>query len=184
LGDALCRSGERKGNTSILDAARWVAARALARTPALECLPNSRRALDGLKDYEEPVAIEVPAEDLRFMTMTPGGENPRPEIEPARCHVGVRIKRSSPATQPIQSLLSQFFLLETLDVIGVREPSDHRRNAFGARHFQPHVTLIRPDNGLGRDLKEIGTAFRAALEGIRFDRFVVKCRSHAVEDRS
>lgn len=139
---------------------------------------HARRALDGPTNYEESVAIEVPAEDLRFMAMTPGGENPRPEIDPARCHVGVRVKRSSSATQRIRAFRSRFFPLETLDVIGVGQPSDHKRNAFGARHFQPHVTLIRPNNGLNRDLKEIGTAFRSALAAIRFDRFVVKCRSN------
>jgi hypothetical protein len=112
------------------------------------------------------------------MAMTPGGENQRPEIDPARCHIGVRVRRSSAATQPIHALRSRFFRFETLDVIGVRRPSDHVRNAFGARHFQPHVTLIRPHNGLNRDLKVIGTAFRAALAGIKFDRFVIKCRSN------
>ena len=139
---------------------------------------HARRALDGLTDSEERVAIEVSAEDLRFMAMAPGGENPKPEIDPTRCHVGVRVKRSSPATQAIHAFRSRFFPLETLDVIGVRKPSSPVRNAFGARHFQPHVTLIRPHNGLNPDLKEIGSAFRAALVGIKFDRFVVKCRSN------
>lgn len=139
---------------------------------------HARRPLNGLMDTEEPVAIEVAADDLRFMAMTPGGENPRPEIDPAQCHVGVRVRRSSPATQVIHALRSRFFPLETLDVIGVRKPSSHVRNAFGARHFQPHVTLIRPQNGLNSDLKEIGTACRAAVAGIQFDRFVVRCRSN------
>lgn len=139
---------------------------------------HARRALDGLTDSEEPVAIEVAAEDLRFMAMTPGGENPRPEIDPTRCHVGVRVRRNSSATQKIHSLRSRFFPLETLDVIGVRRPSSHVRNAFGARHFQPHITLIRPNNGLNPDLKEIGTAFRATLAGIKFDRFTVRYRSN------
>jgi hypothetical protein len=138
---------------------------------------HARRALDGLTDSEEPVAIEVPAEDLRFMAMTPGGENPRPEIDPARCHVGVRVKRSSSTTEAIRAFRSRFYPLETMDAIGVRRPSNHVRNAFGARHFQPHVTLIRPNNGLNCDLKEIGAAFRIALVGIKFDRLVVRCRS-------
>ncbi len=137
---------------------------------------HARRALEGLTDYGEPVEIEVAAEDLRFMAMTPGGENPRPEIDPARCNVGVRVKRTSPTIQAIRSLRSRFYPLESMDVIGVRQPSNHKRNAFGARHFQPHITLIRPNNGLDRDLKEIGSAFRAAVGGLRFDQFVVKCR--------
>ncbi|WP_271618937.1 hypothetical protein [Bradyrhizobium sp. CCBAU 51745] len=111
---------------------------------------HARRAIPGLKDCEEPITIEVPSEDLRFMAMAPGGENPRPEIDPARCHVGVRIRRTSTATGAIRALRARFYPLETLDVIGVRQPSNHQRNAFGARHFQPHVTLIRPNNGLNQ----------------------------------
>lgn len=138
---------------------------------------HARRALAGLTDCEEPVALEIPAEDLRFMAMAPGGENPRPEIDPSRSHIGVRIRRTSSATEAIRGFRARFYPLETLDVVGIRRPSSHRRNAFGARHFQPHITLVRPNNGLDRDLKLIGTAFRAAIRGIRFDRFVVRYRS-------
>src|SRR4051812_38802902 len=70
---------------------------------------HARRAIHGLTDHEEPVAIEVAAEDLRFMAMMPGGENPRPEIDPARCHIGVRVRLSSAATQPIHAFRSRFF---------------------------------------------------------------------------
>ncbi|WP_156944900.1 hypothetical protein [Bradyrhizobium sp. Ec3.3] len=178
LGNAVRRKGERGIHTTVLNAANGPPLLAPTRAAASKRLPREARALKGLTNYEEPVEIEVAAEDLRFMAMTPGGENPRPEIDPARCHVGVRVKRTSSSRQAIRSFRARFYPLETMEVIGVRQPSDHNRNAFGARHFQPHITLIRPNNGLNRDLNAIGTAFRAAVPGIKFDRFVVRCRTN------
>lgn len=63
---------------------------------------------------------------------------------------------------------------ETPDVLGSRKASDHRRNAFGARHFQPHMTLLMAGSGVCRDLKEIGEPFRQVMGMLRFDRFEIK----------
>ncbi len=137
----------------------------------------ARRALDGLTDLEEPIDIEVGSSDLRFMAMVPGGENPRPNIDPALSNLGIRVKRSSPAIAKIHELRSRFYALETPPVLGIRRPSNHSRSAFGARHFQPHITLIRAGSGVDRDLTKIGNVFRDAISRIVFDRFVVRCRS-------
>jgi hypothetical protein len=138
---------------------------------------HARRLLTGLTDYQESVEIDINPADLRFMAMAPGGENPRPEIEPGRCLIGVRLKRGSPATADVRILRSRFYPLETSSVLGLRSPSSHSRSAFGARCFQPHITLIQAGSGIDRDLTKIGNAFRLAMEEIRLDRFVVKCRS-------
>jgi hypothetical protein len=138
---------------------------------------HARRFLSGLTEYEESIEIDISPADLRFMAMAPGGENPRPEIEPGRCPIGVRLKRGSAVTASVRSLRSRFYPLETGSVLGIRSPSSHSRSAFGARYFQPHITLIHAGSGINRDLTKIGNGFRLAMDKIRLDRFVVKCRS-------
>ena len=55
----------------------------------------------------------------------------------------------------------------------MRRPSTRKRNAFGARHFQPHMTILRAGSGIDRNLKRIGDPFREALGDLLFDRFVI-----------
>ena len=44
----------------------------------------------GLVPCLEPAAIALYAEDTRFMVLAPGGENPRPGLDPTRRKDGVR----------------------------------------------------------------------------------------------
>jgi hypothetical protein len=141
---------------------------------------HARRLLRGLFDHRESLNIVVEPMYLRFMVMAPGGENPRPDLDPARRSVGVRVKRGCPALAAIHALRSRFYLYETPTVLGVRRPSNHNRNAFGAAHYQPHINLLRAGSGIDRDLTKLGSQFRAAIPTIRFDRLIVRCRS--VED--
>jgi hypothetical protein len=137
---------------------------------------HARRRIPGLKDLEENCRLDIVSSDLRFMAMAPGGENPRSNIDPSACNLGVRVRRNSTSAAEILALRARFYPFETDRVLGERLPSSSTRNAFGARHSQPHITLLRPGNGVDRDLTKIGTAFRCAIKTIVFDRFVVKCR--------
>lgn len=148
----------------------------LVRTQMHLSVYHARRRLVGLSSYEEAANVEADPLDWRLMAMTPGGENPRSDVDPALVALGIRLKRSSSATPAVRLLRSRFYELETTEVLGIRTPSNHSRSAFGSHHFQPHVTLVRPGNGVERDLSKLGDAFRAAISPIRFDRFVVSCR--------
>jgi hypothetical protein len=141
---------------------------------------HARRVLPGLRGYEERADVEIDPAYLRFMVMAPGGENPRADVDPLSSAIGVRVKRSAPATEAIRGFRGRFFSYETVEVLGSRKPSTNVRNAFGARHFQPHITLLKKDHQIDRDLTSIGEVFRSSISPIRFDRFVVTCRSKLV----
>lgn len=138
---------------------------------------HARREIPDLSDSEERVEVLIEPHALRFMVMAPGGENPRSDIDPSQNPIGIRIKRDSLAIKELRDLRSRFYRLETVEVLGSRKPSSHTRNAFGARYFQPHITLLRP-GGTDRDLAEIGAQFRETISPIRLDRFVVTNRAH------
>lgn len=136
---------------------------------------HARRPLPGIVATAESAQLAVAAEDLRFMVMAPGGENPRPELEPSRLKVGIRIRRQSEAYARILAYRERFIAHETKSVLGRRRPSTARTSAFGARSFQPHVALLRAKNGVDRDLSVLGRALRVALAHtpLTFDRFIV-----------
>jgi len=140
-------------------------------------LYHARRRLPGLGDSEEFLRIEIPAEDFRLMAMAPGGENPRPDIDMTAVSIGLRLRRASPQAELVLAKRSAFYLLETERVLGGRLRSTHRRSAFGARSYQPHVNLLRGGSGIDPDLTNAGKVFRAAAPPLIFDRLVVKCRS-------
>lgn len=126
-------------------------------------LYHARRPLAGLEQSDEDVRFQVASEDLRFMVMAPGGENPRPDVDPSASAIGLRIRRSAPIMAHILRLRARFYKYETSEVLGVRKPSDARRSAFGARHFQPHLTLLKPGCALASDLTAFGRAFEKGL---------------------
>ena len=67
-------------------------------------LYHARRPMPGLKTGVDPVKVVVPASDTRFMVLAPGGENPRPNLDPAIRKVGVRVQWQSQAMPDIQRL--------------------------------------------------------------------------------
>ena len=134
----------------------------------------ARRLIPGIENKSADCNIDVDVSETRFMVLAPGGENPRPELEPSRRSVGIRLTRRNKARAAIQSLREQLYGLETPEVIGYsRRPTDAHTSAFGARHYQPHIKLLRPGNGIDRDMTTLGAAFRSEIEVIRFDRFEI-----------
>ena len=120
--------------------------------------------------------IEADAKETRFMVFAPGGEIPRPNIDPASQSVGIRLTRRNQAIDEIQELRSEMYPLETPEVIGEGQRSTARRSCFGPRNYQPHVLFLRPGSGIDRDLTPLGASFRAQIETIGFDRYEVTTR--------
>ena len=57
------------------------------------------------------------------MVLAPGGENLRPELDPARRSVAIRLTRRNRAVPDIQALWTKMRRLETPEVVGTRKPS-------------------------------------------------------------
>ncbi len=123
----------------------------------------ARRFVPELQPLIEEANVLLPAQDARFMVLAPGGENPRPDLDPAANKVGIRVHRQSSASPLIQSYRARLLAYETLTVLGIRKPSTAKTSAFGARHFQPHMTLLRSGSGIARDLTMIGEEFRRSF---------------------
>lgn len=135
---------------------------------------HARRPMPGVVPISEPTELILSAAETRFMVLAPGGENPHPDLDPARRKVGIRVHRQSAALPFILALRERLLQHETWRVLGRRPPSTHRSNAFGARHYQPHMAVLRAGSGIGRDLKQLGVPFRQRLGDLRFDRFEVE----------
>jgi hypothetical protein len=135
---------------------------------------HARRPMWRLESADEPATLVIPTEDTRFMVMAPGGENPRPGLEPAKCKVGIRIQKKNIARPEILRLREKLLIHETPEVLGSRRRSTHTSNAFGARHFQPHMAVLRPGNGIDRDLTKLGVLFRNEIKSLTFDRFCIE----------
>jgi hypothetical protein len=135
---------------------------------------HARRPMLGVSAVDEEARVVVPTAETRFMVLAPGGENPRPELEPKHCKVGIRIQRKNVARSEIQVFRERLLAYETPNVLGGRRPSTGERNAFGARHFQPHIALIQPGNRMDRDLTRTGELFRQAVKQVTLDRFSIE----------
>ena len=128
----------------------------------------------GIRGHEEPVSIRAETAETRLMIMAPGGENPRPDRQPTKSKIGVRLTKRNTAIPGIQELRQRFFRFETPAILRNRKASSAWRSSFGARNYQPHVTMLRPGNGLGQDLSGLGELFRRRIPWIEFDQFEVK----------
>lgn len=134
---------------------------------------HCRRPMPNLEATCEPASVIIPAQDMRFMVMAPGGENPHPSLEPAMRKIGVRVHKSSKATSQIREYRNRLIIHETPKVLGSRARSTNFKNAFGARHFQPHMSVLYAGNGVDRDLTIIGDKFRDSIGDLVFDEFVI-----------
>lgn len=134
----------------------------------------SRRPLPGVRQLIESVRVVVPADETRFMVMTPGGENPRSNITPSEHMIGIRIHRQCCALKDIFALRDRLISHETQHVLGKRHPSSNRVNAFGSRWFQPHMVILRSGSSIGDNLSELGVSFRKNLGNLVFDKFEIK----------
>lgn len=136
----------------------------------------ARRPMPGVEVLREPAHVVLPAADTRFMVMAPGGENPRQELDPGRRKVGLRVRRQSQCFAEIMSFRERLLSFETQDVLGSRAPSSHKSNAFGARHFQAHMSVLLAGSEVPRDLSPLGTSFRETFDELIFDQFRVTVR--------
>lgn len=108
------------------------------------------------------------------MIMKAGGEVPRSEVHPKDHKIGLRLTRRNRAISSLVELRRSISDLETSKLLGSRPLSTATRSAFGARKFQPHVTILQPNNGSPYDLKPIGKDLRNTIRNIEFDAFEVK----------
>lgn len=139
---------------------------------------HARRPMPNLQEVAKRCHLTIDTMDLRFMVMAPGGENPRPNLIPARRKVGVRVIRTSSFRGKIYEYRNLLIEHETPRVLGRRKQSTKTKNAFGARHFQPHITLLNAGTGIDTNLTIVGDAFRDSIQEIHFDKFVVVKRKH------
>ncbi|HXP51486.1 MAG TPA: hypothetical protein VN922_16130 [Bacteroidia bacterium] len=137
---------------------------------------HARRPLNGVVSSETPIDIKINTNNTRFMVLTPGGENQNINHLPTEHKVGVRIKRNCNTFQDILHYRSGFFPHETQRVLGQRKPSDHRKNAFGTRSFQPHIALLRSGSGIDFDLSKTGTLFRNKIKQLTFDKYLIEIK--------
>ena len=138
---------------------------------------HGRRPLPGLMEGTSLVRVTANTDETRFMVLAPGGENPKPELVPGRRSVGIRLTRRNQAINEIQQLRKIVYQLETQQVVGKRHSTTPWRNCFGARHYQPHIKLLKPGNRVGRDLTIIGRSFRDKIELVEFDRFEITSKT-------
>ena len=137
----------------------------------------SRRPVPRLNEHRQSVSIVADVSETRFMVLAPGGENPRIGLEPSRRSIGIRLTKRNQAIGQILNLRRGIYQLEPSEWSANRKPTSDWQNAFGARHYQPHIKLLQPGNEVDRDLTEIGKGFRSSISYIEFDRFEVIVRA-------
>ena len=135
---------------------------------------EARRPIPGVIPVRQSVKVAADIAETRFMVLAPGGENPRPELEPTRRSVGIRLTRRNQAIDPILGLRRNLYVRETTEVTKNRKATTDWTNAFGARHYQPHIKLLQPGSGVDRDLTKIGEVFRDRMSQIDFGKFEIR----------
>ena len=143
---------------------------------------HGRRVLPTLTEQDEAVNVVLPTVETRFMVLAPGGENPRDDLDPNSLPVGIRLTKRNPAVPAIQDLRHQIYSKENKRALGQRPRTTAWRNAFGSRHYQPHIQLLKPWHKIGAQLQEVGALFRSKVKVIEFDRFQVEAR-HRINGR-
>ena len=135
---------------------------------------HARRSIPGLRPIRRAVSIVCDLAETRTMVLVPGGENPRSGVIPSRHSLALRLTTRNVAIPEIQALRAELTQMETVDVIGTRARSTRSRNAFGARHYQPHLKVCKPRNGAPQNLTEFGKFLRAQLNFVRFGFYEVR----------
>ncbi|KAA5542057.1 hypothetical protein [Adhaeribacter rhizoryzae] len=133
----------------------------------------SKHAYDQVSEINQSCHYVLETKYVRFMVMRPGGENPDPNLLPADNKVGIRIQKTSELRAQIESYREQLCQFENTEILGMRKPSTKSRNAFGAKKFQPHISLLKGGNGIV-NLTEVADNFRSEIQHIYFDRFEIK----------
>lgn len=81
---------------------------------------------------------------------------------------------SSRAREPLLNLRRRMLEHEAQAVLGRRSPITDKASAFGARHYQPHITALRPGTVSDPDLSKLGKLVRENIASIEFDRLVIR----------
>lgn len=128
----------------------------------------------GVIALSEKVSVTLPAVDTRFMVMTAGGEVAQPDVEPREYKIGIRVLKRSLTMDAITDFRNRLIHNESEHVLGEHAASTRNRSAFGAPHFQPHMTVLEPGSSIPRDLTPIGARFRETIGDLTFDTFVIE----------
>ena len=137
---------------------------------------QAHNPLPGLKGEIRSVEIKANTSETRFMVMVAGGEVKRSGIDPSQHLVGIRLTKRNQAIDDIQRLRESLYRLETHTVAGNQTSTTAWKNGFGARRYQPHITLLHSGSKIDSDLTKIGEIFRSEIDFIEFDRFQVRTR--------
>ena len=138
---------------------------------------HGRRPLPGLIECRSRLDITAPTDEMRFMVLAPGGENPRDSIDPRQHSVGLRLTRRNSAISEIQRIREQIYGRETKEIVEGRTPTTAWTSCFGARNYQPHIQLLKPWHKVDTGLSEIGSAFRSAIHEVSFDTLTIDSRN-------
>ncbi len=137
---------------------------------------HGRRPLPGLSQEYCPMQVIADTDETRFMVLAPGGENPRPELDPRTLSVGIRLTRRNRAVADIHRLRESVYGYESPEIVGKRKCTTAWTNCFGSRHYQPHIQLLKPWHKIHSSLAEIGARFRSEIHHIDFDFFHIEFR--------
>ena len=132
----------------------------------------SRRPMPLLQIDKEYLSIKADVNETRFMVLAPGGENPRPHLHPSLRSVGIRLTKRNLAIPEIVRIRRSVYKHEP-QFTNRRNTTDWL-NSFGARHYQPHIKLLRAGNGIDRDLTIIGDRFRKSIQTLEFQKLEKK----------
>ena len=134
-----------------------------------------RMALPGIQVGSRTVNVIANTSETRFMPMTPGGESPRPEVDPNEHRIGLRLTKRNRAIGQIQGFRAGYYEREKTTITSeICKPTKAWTSAYGAPRYQPHITVLKPGSGIDSDLTKLGEAFRREIEEIEFGRLETK----------
>ena len=118
------------------------------------------------------ISIDADVTETRFMVMVPGGENAKENILPSSKSIGIRLTKRNIAVPKILEVRKNIYQNEPS--FKTRKNTSDWKNAFGAKNFQPHMTLLKPGNNMPNDLTEVGNLFRENFKQLNFKKLIVK----------
>ena len=118
------------------------------------------------------ISIDADVKETRFMVMVPGGENAKVNILPSSKSIGIRLTKRNIAVPKILEVRKNIYQNEPS--FKTRKNTSDWKNAFGAKNFQPHMTLLKPGNNIPNDLTEVGNLFRENFKQLNFRKLLVK----------
>ena len=135
---------------------------------------HARRPMFSLDELETSCNHVIDTMDTRFMVLAPGGENPHPNLIPAKRKVGIRIKNGTELRTEIDNYRKLAIQHEDKTALGNRKPSTRKHNAFGSRYFQPHLSILKSGSGIKTNLTDVGEEFRDFIHELVFDKYIIQ----------